>query len=153
MRYQCLRTKLFSKTFFIKNYVILILHYEWRYIGVRINSCRAQKTFFFVSFEFSLFIILENKYLKEITSICILIKGTVLGRALYGVNTFLASNQLPYPKYVFVDLFFLLWFSIVFYNNYGGDSKSLFFNILFFVRHLVAILVVTDDDSIGTLES
>jgi len=45
-------------------------------------------------------------------------------------------------------LILFLWFSIVSYNNYGGDSKPLFyFYILFLVRNPVAILVVTDGDS------
>jgi len=38
----------------IKNYVTLILHYEGRYVGARINPCRAQKTKTFCSFDFSL---------------------------------------------------------------------------------------------------
>ena len=41
-----------------------------------------------------------------------------------------------------------LWFSIVSYNNYGGDSKlSVFYKFYFLVRHPVAISVVTDGDS------
>ena len=43
-----------------------------------------------------------------------------------------------------------LWFSIVSYNNYGGDSKTSFYkNFIFLVRHPVAISVVTNGDSTG----
>ena len=43
-----------------------------------------------------------------------------------------------------------LWFSIVSYNNYGGDSKLCFLQILIFlVRRPVAISVATDGDSTG----
>ena len=41
-----------------------------------------------------------------------------------------------------------LWFSIVSYNNYGGDSKLCFYKIcFFFVRHPVVISIVIDGDS------
>ena len=47
------------------------------------------------------------------------------------------------PKLCFRRPRLFLWFSIVFYNNYGGDSKTLFTNFIFLVRHPVAISVVT----------
>jgi len=44
----------------------------------------------------------------------------------------------------FRRLVLFLWFSIVFQNNYGGDSKSLFQTRVFFlVRRPIAIPVAT----------
>ena len=71
----------------------------------------------------------KNNTLKKTILIFIhLIKVTVLGRALWGANTFPTRNRLPNPYLVrrlFLFLFFLvfLWFSII---NCSGDSKSLF---------------------------
>ena len=53
------------------------------------------------------------------------------------------------PNLCFHRPCFFLWFSIVFYNNYGGDSKTLFYKFGFLVRYPVAISVVTDGDSTG----
>jgi len=47
------------------------------------------------------------------------------------------------PNLCFRRPCFFLWFSIVSYNNYGGDSKLCFYKFVFLVRHPVAISVVT----------
>jgi len=66
-----------------------------------------------------------------------------------GANTFLTRNRLSNPKSGFSQtLLFFLWFSIVSYNNYGGDSKTLF-QILFLVCRLIVISVATDGSSTG----
>ena len=82
----------------------------------------------FLLFDGIVILIGKNNTLKKATLISInLIKGTVLGRALRGANTFSARNRLPNLGIWFVDIFcfFLvfLWFSTI---SCSGDSKSLF---------------------------
>jgi len=75
-----------------------------------------------------------------------LIKGTVLGRALWDVNTFPTHNRLPNPKSGFSQtLSYLFDFSIVFQNKLWWRLHTLyFFKFNFLVRRLVAISVATD---------
>jgi len=39
----------------------------------------------------------------------------------------ICRNRLPDPKSGFSQTLLFLWFSIVSYNNYGGDSKLCFY--------------------------
>ena len=73
-----------------------------------------------------------------------LIKGIVLGRALWGANTFPIRNRLPNLWIWFVDIF-KFGFSMVFHNKLWWRPKSLFniFKKLFFDRPVV-IPVATD---------
>jgi len=95
-------------------------------------------------------LIWENiNILKTHKTFAYLIKGTVLGRTSWGADTFPTRNRLPDPNSGFSQTLLFLWFSIVSYNNYGGDSKLCFYKFLFLVRRPVAISVVTDGDSTG----
>ena len=53
------KSNLFSNSFFIKNYVTLTLHCEWRYVAAKINPHRAQKNqknyFYFFCTSFYIF--------------------------------------------------------------------------------------------------
>ena len=79
----------------------------------------------FLSFYFFLGKI--NVLKKNHTQITYLIKGTVLGRALWGANTFPTRNRLPDSKSVFANLSYLVF--LVFHSfpliNYGSDSSVL----------------------------
>ena len=86
----------------------LILHCEWRYVGVRINPRRSKKNqkIIFVSFVNSFFIIFgENKYFGKSHPFACLIKGIVLGWVLWDANTFPTRNRLADPKSVFFSKF------------------------------------------------
>jgi len=57
----------------------------------------------------------KNKYFKKSHSCTHLIKGTAVGRVLWGANTFPTRNRLPNSKSGFANLPYLcFWFSIVF---------------------------------------
>jgi len=69
--------------------------------------------------------------LKNHKTFAHLIKGIVLGRTLWGANTFPTRNRLPDQNSGFSQTLLFLWFSIVSYNNYGGDSKLCFLSNFF----------------------
>jgi len=54
--------------------------------------------------------------LKNHVTFAYLIKGTNLGRTLWGANTFLMRNRLPDPKSIFLHTLFYIffWFFISF---------------------------------------
>ena len=67
----------------------------------KVNPCRAQKSkkeYILVSLEF--IFLGEIKHFANHIKFAYLIKGTALGQALWGANTFLARNRLPYPTLV-----------------------------------------------------
>jgi len=111
------------ESFFLKNYESFFF-----LLGLK------NKKNIFISFVHLLYYFLGKvNILKNHITFAHLIKGTVLGRALWGANTFPTLNRLPDPKYgFFANLALFLWFSIISYNNYGGDSKnSGFANLIF----------------------
>jgi len=59
------------------------------------------KSFFVVVICF--YFILENKHFKKYTHFTYLIKGTVIGRALSGANTFPTRKRLPDLDPVFAN--------------------------------------------------
>jgi len=59
------------------------------------------------------------------------------------LTPFLRVTDSRIQNLVFHRLVLFLWFSIVFQNNYGGDSQILFKPVFFLVRCLVAIPVAT----------
>jgi len=85
--------------------------------------------FLFVFFVF-FFSLWENKHFTKSSYFTHLIKCTVFGRALWGVNTFSKRNRLPDLKSGFRKLALsIFWFSII---NYGGNSSVLKIKIILF---------------------
>jgi len=83
--------------------------------------------FLFVCFVSSLIFIViiwgKNDIFKTTLIFIHLINGTVLGRALWGANTFPTRNRLPNPYFGLQTILLFLvfpWFSLI---NYGGDSN------------------------------
>jgi len=101
-------------------------------------SCLFLFIYLFVFSLIFIVIIWEKNDIFKTTPIFIhLINGTVLGRALWGVNTLPTRNRLPNPYFglqtmlLFHFYLVFLWFSII---NYGGDSNlnlNIFFKIKF----------------------
>jgi len=102
----------------------------------KVKPCRAlsknKKYFCLFLSSFLSHIFWENKHFKNYTDFIYIIKGIVLGRALWGANTFPTRNPLPDPKFDFHGLALSFSdFSIVFHINYDGDSSILKIIILF----------------------
>ena len=84
--------------------------------------------FFIYLFVLSLVLLLlllfgKNDIFKTTLIFIHLINGTVLGRALWGVNTFPTRNRLPNPYFGLQTISFLFGFSMVSIINYGDDSN------------------------------
>jgi len=101
----------------------------------------------FISFFFG-----KNRYFKKSYSFTHLIKGIVLGWALWGVSTFLTRNRLSDCKSDFANLPYLVL--LVFHNfpliNYGGGSTILKIKLFLFAVP-IETPVATDGDSTGRL--
>ena len=98
----------------------------------KVNPCRAQKPKKYFCFFILLFLGKLN-ILKTTSLFAYLIKGTALGQALWGANTFPTRNRLPNPNFGFRRpcLFFMV-FSIVFQNKLWWRLQiSLFLNSFF----------------------
>jgi len=83
--------------------------------------------FLFVCFVFSLIFIViiweKNDIFKTKLIFIHLINGVVLGRALWGANTFPTRNRLSNPYFGLQTILLFLvfpWFSLI---SYGGDSN------------------------------
>jgi len=77
--------------------------------------------YIFVCFVFSLIFIViiweKMIFLKPHLFLIHLINGTILGRALWGANTFPTHNRLPNPYFGLQTISFLFDFSMVFHNK------------------------------------
>ena len=65
----------------------------------------------------------KNDIFKNTLIFIHLINGTILGRALWGANTFPTRNRLPNPYFGLQTILLFLvfpWFSLI---SYGGDSN------------------------------
>jgi len=86
--------------------------------------------FIFVCFVFSLIFIViiweKNDIFKTTLIFIHLINGTVLGRALWGANTFPTRNRLPNPYFGLQIISFLFGFSMVFHNKLWWRLQSQF---------------------------
>jgi len=119
-----------------KNYVTLIPHPWWRYVGARSNLVGLPKTKkkIFCLFYLNLFLRKIN-VLKNHIQITYLIKGTVLGRALWGVLTpfpHITNSRIQNPfSQTCLSCF---WFSIVFPNK-------LWWRLHYFEKYLILFVV------------